>query len=449
MAAVVERQSGALSPLPPALAAHIFLLLPADARARCACVFRGWRTAVDDAALWTRLDLSRFSGLAVHVTDAVLAGAARKARGTLQALDVTGSTSVSPDAFLACVTLNGGTLRQVRCVNAQPWFGDGALGFADVLALLHAAPALRSLDVDVTATSQADVHSMLRNEGVFAPLRVRRLCVGAGHEEEPEGAPLTEAAVLSLAADVAAHASLTHLIVCNAQLSPPAAVDALVDAALERRLRGFALHDCEHAAAAPDLPLGVARLLRGGALVELSLIDTGRRTLCHAASLQELCAALRQSTTLTTLHLGWMALCANPGAATALLRALTAHASLQQLTVLEDVDGGAPPDVAAAFGALVAANAPALRELCLGGYDFGAAGLRPLLSALPGNTHLRSLTLPETILSETFARDVLLPAVRANASLLQLQAPDSGTSRSLREALAIVERRGRRAAHAE
>jgi hypothetical protein len=91
VAAVVERATSALSPLPPALVQQIFLLLTVDERARCACVCRGWRAAVSERCLWTRLDVSRTSGVAAaRVTDAFLRGAAAHAGGALEALDVSG-----------------------------------------------------------------------------------------------------------------------------------------------------------------------------------------------------------------------------------------------------------------------------------------------------------------------------------------------------------------------
>jgi hypothetical protein len=76
----------------------------------------------------------------------------------------------------------------------------------------------------------------------------------------------------------------------------------------------------------------------------------------------------------------------------------------------------------AALGALVAANAPALQELDAAYSWLADEGLGPLVDALPGNTHLRKLLLSEEAhgMSEAFARDRLLPAVRANASLRYL-----------------------------
>ncbi len=75
----------------------------------------------------------------------------------------------------------------------------------------------------------------------------------------------------------------------------------------------------------------------------------------------------------------------------------------------------------AALGALVAANAPALTELDVSWCHLGDDGLRPLFEALPQNTHLRMLKCEGNGSSREFGRDVALPAVRANASLRQLE----------------------------
>jgi hypothetical protein len=74
----------------------------------------------------------------------------------------------------------------------------------------------------------------------------------------------------------------------------------------------------------------------------------------------------------------------------------------------------------ASLGALVAANAPTLHELALAGWSLGDAGMRPLVLALPHNTHLRTLDMSSNDISAAFARDVLLPAVRSNTSLRSL-----------------------------
>ena len=74
--------------LPPALLRDIFLRLPADERARAACVCPLWRTAMADPALWLRLDLSAASGVTCHVDSDAARAAAARARGGLQALNV-------------------------------------------------------------------------------------------------------------------------------------------------------------------------------------------------------------------------------------------------------------------------------------------------------------------------------------------------------------------------
>lgn len=82
----------------------------------------------------------------------------------------------------------------------------------------------------------------------------------------------------------------------------------------------------------------------------------------------------------------------------------------------------------ASLGALVAAHATALTSLDVGGQanhqqaSLGEAGLRALVLALPSNTHLRRLDISHNGLGDGFARDVLLPAVRANSSLRELKA---------------------------
>ncbi len=76
--------------------------------------------------------------------------------------------------------------------------------------------------------------------------------------------------------------------------------------------------------------------------------------------------------------------------------------------------------------------------------------LGPLFDALPHNTHLHTLDCDGAkSMSYAFARDRMLPAVRANTSLRRLFDPedledceDPDVERILREAVALVERRG-------
>ena len=70
----------------------------------------------------------------------------------------------------------------------------------------------------------------------------------------------------------------------------------------------------------------------------------------------------------------------------------------------------------------MAADTGALRKLDVAHTALGDVGMRPLLDALALNTHLRELNCSDVGMSEVFARDVFLPAVRANTSLRTLKA---------------------------
>jgi hypothetical protein len=67
----------------------------------------------------------------------------------------------------------------------------------------------------------------------------------------------------------------------------------------------------------------------------------------------------------------------------------------------------------------------------------GDAGLRFIMDALPHARRLRELTCHDRHMSEAFARNCLLPAVRACASLRTLDADDS----PVREAKALLQQR--------
>jgi hypothetical protein len=436
VAAVAERASSALSPLPLPLVLHVLSLLPVDARARAACVCRGWRTTLEELSLWTRLELSPSSGVAVRVTDAVLAGAAGKARGQLASLDVRGCDFIIFDALLAVVQANAGALREL-CAGASDAAILQALNADRVERLLTSAPQLTACHADVFAfTRVADACRMLRNEAPFQPLRLRALRADFGLDVDL-------AFVLELAADLAAHASLKHATLHNAPMHVLAALDAVVDAALACGLVSLRLLYCRLSPAAVP---ALVRLLGSGTLTELDIFE--RQQLLDGPSAALLGDALRANATLTSLSLqGFLWRAAHAGAA--LLGALTGHSSLRTLNLAHNIVREAQPAAGAALGALVAANAPALTELNLEWGHLNDAALRPLFEALPRNTHLCTLNVRENDLSEAFARDVLLPAVHANTSLRTLVAynPDYERGNAFtREAQALVAARGAAAA---
>jgi hypothetical protein len=414
VAAVVERATSALSPLPPALVQQIFLLLTVDERARCACVCRGWRAAVSERCLWTRLDVSRTSGVRVRVTDAFLRGVVARAGGELQSLDVSGCAAVSREALLAVAAANAGTLRELRachgvCLGADLAVPD-ALTLPGAEALLHAAPQLRVLEAEVDANHfDTSAYRALRSEGLLAPLRVRGLRVFCEDAAEAD--------VLGLAADIAAHAWLQELCVFYA-LPTPAALDAVVDA-ISRRHMSVQFYDCHlNPASAPAL----ARLLAGSAVAGLSVVGDGVTALLDAPAATLLAGALRATTTLASLQLSGVNFWGDVAASATLLGALTAHPSLRTLRISYDIIQEEAQRMAAgvALGALLAANAPALTELDVRLCGMRDTGMASLCAALQHNTHLRSLNCMGNHITEAFAADVLLPAVRANASLRAL-----------------------------
>ncbi len=398
-----------LAPLQHAVVQLIFAQLPVDLRARCACVCRAWRAAVSARALWRRVDVSTTtSGVTARVTDALLRGAAARAGGELQALDVSGSRLVSPAALLAVAAANSRSLRELRVCNGVCNFdGNPMLLLRNAEALLRAAPQLRVLDADLECGSVAEGCRVLRaQEGFRTPLRVHGLRV-------------RETDVLTLAPDVAAHAWLRELYVSGAQT--PAALDAIVDAALARRLTAVQFVNCGlSGASAPAL----ARLLSGSALVELLVWGSGDlMTLLHAPAAALLAGALRSNTTLTSLQLGAVQLWHNAAAAATLLDALTAHPSLRSLslranTVFLAWDQAHGAAAGAALGALLAANAPALTALDVSWCGLRDAGMASMCEALPGNAHLRSLNCESNHITAAFAHDVLLPAANANLHVL-------------------------------
>jgi hypothetical protein len=427
VAAVTElAEGGVFARLPLPLALHIYSLLPADARARAACVCRGWCAALSELILWTRLDLSPSSGVRVVVTDAVLAVAARKARGQLAALNVFDCDRLTFDAVLAVVRANAGALRELRAGTLEHGT-ELILGAGRVEQLSLAAPQLTALHADVRSVHDvAAARHMLRNEPPFQLLRLRALGVNlleGGIDEMP-----------ALMADVATHASLRRVELVSASLHTLVALDVVVDAALSLGLANLCLYGCR---LSPASVPALVRLLGGRSLTELR-VDQFRQRMLDAPAAQMLGDVLRANTTLTslTLHSGVFY---DAGAAAALLGALVGHASVRTLKLGWNVLEHAPA-VGAALGALVAANAPALTELEASRSDLGDAGLRPLFQALPHNTHLRALNVLDNDMTEAFARDELLPAVRANASLRKLHAawPPQAADASVHEAQALV-----------
>jgi hypothetical protein len=418
-AAAAERATSALSPLPLSVVLHIFGLLPVDTRLRCLEVCRGWRSVLLERSLWTLVDVSRgarvHEGAAPGALDGLLRCASRRAGGGLQSLHVSVS-DVTHRLLLRVAAANAGALRELHAYDNTP--ERSGFSVHDAELLLRAAPQLHvfASDVNCEVGDLESVRTALRNEAPFGTLRVRHLTANLRHNVD-------EAGVVAFAIDVAAHASLTRLTLLNTPLGTADALKEVVDAALARRMHTVVFRNCVLSpASAPAL----ARLLGGGALTTL---ECYYMRLLDAPAAAVLAAALRDNTTLTSLTLVDAGVWRNHDAAAELLGALTGHASLRMLNFgnnhVYDEDRAA---AGALLGALVAADAPALTELTVAWCWLGDAGLRPLFEALPHNTHLRKLECLRNDISEAFARNVLLPAVRANTSLQSFVA---GTAHAL------------------
>jgi hypothetical protein len=355
VAAVAERASSALAPLPLTLALAIFSLLPVDCRLRCAEVCRAWRAALSEVSLWTRLDVSAASGLAHRVTDALLHAATAKARGGLTALDLSGCDGITEAALRAVAAANAGALRELRAYSVNS--ADAMFCQVSMLALLRAAPRLRLLaaDAECCLADAEGVRALLRNEGVFAPVRLWRFQGYTRPGAPPPGPPVDVAA---LAADVAAHAWLEELVLTRLPLDA-AALEALAGAARARRLSAVCFDECSLLpACAPPL----ARLLGGNdALATLTVLGSGTAPLLDAAAGAPLFAALRASRALTSLSFVNVDAWRDAAAGAALLGALTAHPRLRHLDLRFNFVAA---HAAAAGGALAALSSPQTRPRC-------------------------------------------------------------------------------------
>ncbi len=407
-----------IASLPPSLQCEVFARTPVDARAACAAVCKGWHNTLADASLWTRLDLSPASGVSdERVTDALLRGAAGKAQGVLTALDVSDCEQLAHDVLLELIVANAGALTELRA--CRGWSQTTA---EQIEALLRAAPLLRVFDVDVKDAAAAVARRMLRNEPPFGPLRLHTLAVMAPW-------PGGEVDVRAFAADLTASASLlSHLVLWSAPLAGQGALDAVVHAALARRLPTLGLARCSLSAA--SMP-AVVRLLSGTALKTLSIMQDihAEPLLVSGAegSAALLAAALRANNTLTSLCLLYSKVWHDIQAAETLLQALTAHTSVRSLWL----EGNAVRDAdharaGVSLGALIAAHALALKTLTVSFCALGDEGLGPLVDALATNTHLRELHCSGNGMSDAFVRERLQPALVANMTLRQLVLAEAG-----------------------
>ena len=428
--------------LPLSLAHHIFLALLVDERARACCVCRAWRDVLAEPALWTRLDMSSVcadegaEGRPRFLT--VLRGAARRARGQLSHLQLS-LEDLRSGEVLPLLTSNAGGLRELHLgfVEADE---DGMAMFPTVDAVMAAAPLLQVLAAENVYCLWPGAPRVLRGEPPFARLQLR--CnLDVRFDDDDGGVSSTErfGPFVAALADATLQPALSELCIQYADTAQPAVMGALVDAALARRLRKLSLHGCTPPAASP-----LARLLAGGSLtvleIETGVVANDATPAFDAAGAALVADALRVNTTLTALELSGPDVFGDTHAAEVLLVALVGHRSLRELQLVEDHT--VAENLGAALAALIAADAPALHVLTCRGNTLTDVGLTPIVAALALNHHVRELDLSWNDMSEEFAREQLLPAVRANLSLRELVCDeDEPEPPSAAEAVELVRRR--------
>ena len=409
--------------LPPPLVVRVFALLPVDARLRCAEVCRGGRAlTLAERSLWTRLDLTRAGGVA-DPSAALLAAAAARAGGQLETLRVALHFRHAPVilALLHVVATNATSLRELVLLPHSVSFREQP-ETETLRALLDAAPGLRALECGLRCTLDVAL-PVLRREPPFGPaVRLKALHVSRIRD------------VHALSAALAVSTSLEEVEVGASWPETEAESNALVDALRSLpSLRSLALYGAPGSA--------VAGLLGCPTLETLFVENTPVRLLDSPASAAALCGALRANTHLETLCLSG-SLWRDIDAAAALFSALQACPSLTTLLIASIEPLQRQPPAAGAVIAALVVHAPALASLNLSFYPHGDVFFGPVIEALPQAARLTELEMLSFTFGEDFARERLLPAVRACASLRSLRTCSTTTHvPSLREAQLLLAHR--------
>lgn len=420
-AAATEEPTLSLTSLPTPLSHRILLLLDVDERARAACVSPAWRDLLADPALWTRLDLAALQlrgyerSYDAAYFNTVLRCAARRACGQLHRLEIFGDWyrrdyHVWWPALHDVLAANAGSLRElhisrVRLEGDITYYSSGYLvSFNKALAsAAAAAPMLEFCETtEVWAGLEDAVRLMRTDPPLTMPVRLHTLEVCLpGALGEVDFRPFVAAL-----ADATVQPALTALrFHGNHEFLPESLVDALLARRTVRSLICFRT---------PPDAAPLARLLEGGVLLHLDLVGNAFEDAADAPLLAE---ALRANTTLTSLGL-----CGNSEFEPAeqvelgtLFCALVRHRSLRELKIWSPCE-----ETCGFLAVIVAADAPALESLDLGKHNLSDVGLSPLVAALPLNHHLRILKFSSNSMSQKFAAQRLLPAVRSNTGLRKL-----------------------------
>ena len=274
--------------------------------------------------------------------------------------------------------------------------------YIDVVnTVLGAVTGLVRLELDVQG-SVVEIRALLVSQGEYSVVHLRRLVV--------KECPTNQVALL--ARDLRLHPTLRELGVSDSPLDTPSVV-AIVDAVIASDLAGLFFTNCS---LGPQAVTHLARLLRDATRLFIQ-IDIG---LCDADSSPLLASSLRSSS-LSVLCLEGIDLLRDPGVRNVVIAALVGHPTLREISLAYNGFTHGPAAAGACLSRLVTANLPRLHTLSLANCRASDAGTRPIFAALLSNTNLRTCFLQGNLLSAPFARDVVLPSVRANTSLRRLQ----------------------------
>jgi len=382
-------------PFPPNVVALLFSLLPLDARLLAREVCRGWRLFLEDFSFWQSLDFSAAAAerLTVALTWGLVRAACARAKGTLHTLKLQGRREVPFAALEELVAENGESLRSLMMPTTL------ILDAADVGRLRQAAP-LCELSCNVQCEG-AEAVALMRCE-LVCPffLTVKNLD--------------TEQLQTDFASTLATHTGIKGLLLLGGNLA-----DAVLNLSLAVVAAGVESIGFGHCGLTPMALPALTLLLRSEVLHCFILSNHG--VLLTGPDLLAFCDALRSNSSLYHIMLNNGNLWADPADAGMVLAALAARTTPFTL----GLDGNRVGETQAqqlAAGTQLAQliTAGGLEELNLNDCNLGEAGLVPIFETLPRASRLMCLAFGGDELSPEFARDVLLPAVRANNSLRSL-----------------------------
>ena len=421
--------------LPAEVLRAVLSRMPADARARAACVSRAWRAAAADPGAWTELDLTAAAGLtcSVHVTSILFCLGERLTQLRVLRVPAEQEALVSQPLpgfalhavllFLRSMVRRGSpaaALTEIHVTGVLELSRGNTLRVAENEALLRGllaeAPTLQVLALDrMECTSSLGVAVLS-----MPAVRVRHvswLLSALDRDDSPAVPPVVLLQVLKESAP------LTGLTVqeplhelTNALLSP------VVDLALERHLVSLRFEKCcLHFDSAAMKRL--ARLLRDSRSLRRLCLDLNGRSRYSTNGVELFADALRASTTLTHFTLGTLAY-SWPHVGPTVLSALVGHPSIRSLMLWEHWTGGPGIDLSwldASLGRLLRADALALERLELH-FEVESDGQPPLtlprtFDALADNTHLRALKIGALDGASAFVQTKMVPALRANSRL--------------------------------